>query len=129
MTGRRNHFSSSPQAKQLRDNQSEEEIMLWKELKSFRSLNCAFRRQAKVGPYIADFLCRKAMLIIEVDGHHHDTPDRMLRDKTRDLWMVEQGYRVIRIDAKHVWQDMGCVIEDIEATLNELIGTDFGKSL
>lgn len=69
------------------------------------------------------------MLIIEVDGHHHDTPDRMLRDKTRDLWMVEQGYRVIRIDAKHVWQDMGCVIEDIEATLNELIGTDFGKSL
>jgi len=104
-------------AKSLRRAMTDEEVLLWAELKSFRQAGFAFRKQAPVGPFIADFLCRKAKLIVEVDGRHHDLPAQIESDRDRDQCMAENGYRVMRIAAREVWQDMDGVVRGIEAAL------------
>ena len=63
-------------ARELRWNMTEAERKLWllrgcKRLSGFR-----FRRQTTVGPYIADFFCRKARLIVELDGVPHTEEER-----------------------------------------------------
>ena len=51
------------------------------------------RRQVSVGPYIADFVCYDARLIIEADGGQHS---ESMADKVRDAWFAGQGFRVLR---------------------------------
>jgi len=75
---------------------TEGEKKLWwllrrKQLSGFR-----FRRQVTIGPYIADFFCPKAKLIIEVDGQLHTEEARMYRDLARTQWLEAHGCRVIR---------------------------------
>jgi very-short-patch-repair endonuclease len=115
------HNETSPltrtRAKAHRRKMTDEEVLLWTELKSFRQSGFAFRKQAPVGPFIADFLCRKAKLVVEVDGRHHDLPAQIESDRHRDQWMSENGYRVLRIAAREVWQDMDGVIGGIEGAL------------
>ncbi|MGJ8558754.1 MAG: endonuclease domain-containing protein [Litorimonas sp.] len=104
-------------AKSLRRVMTDEEVLLWAALKSFRQSGYAFRKQAPVGPFIADFLCRKAKLVIEVDGRHHDTPTQIQSDDNRDRWMFDNGYRVMRFAAREIWQDMDAVVRAIEDAL------------
>ena len=54
---------------------TDDEALLWAELKVFRKQGHAFRRQVEVGPFTADFLCRKLKPIIELDGDHHGYDD------------------------------------------------------
>ena len=91
--------------------------MLWAELRGMRQHGFAFRRQAAVGPFIADFLCRKAKLVVEVDGRHHDRPEQMAHDAKRDAYLVAHGYSVIRIPARDIWSDLSWVVRDIEMQL------------
>src|SRR6185436_20076549 len=60
-----------------------------KQLSGFR-----FRRQATIGPYIADFFSPQAKLIIEVDGVRHTDEERIYRDRDRMRWLETRGYRV-----------------------------------
>ena len=56
-----------------------------------------FRKQHPIGPYVADFACVEARLVVELDGSQHlDSP----RDPLRDAWLREQGFRVLRF-----WND------------------------
>jgi very-short-patch-repair endonuclease len=66
-------------------------VLRRKQLSGFR-----FRRQATIGPYIADFFCPLAKLVIEVDGVPHVDEERMYRDQARTRWLEAHGYRVIR---------------------------------
>jgi very-short-patch-repair endonuclease len=72
-----------------------------------------FRRQHPLGPYVADFYCASAKLVVEVDGESHSMGDRPSHDARRDRWLKEQGLRVIRIDAADVMDDLGSVITAI----------------
>jgi very-short-patch-repair endonuclease len=96
---------------------TDEEVLLWAELRSFRQSGFAFRKQAPVGPFIADYLCRKGKLVIEVDGRHHDIPGQIEKDSRRDQWMGDNGYRVLRFTAREIWQDMDGVLLEIERAL------------
>ena len=91
--------------------------MLWAELRTFRRHGYAFRRQAPIGRYVADFLCRKARLVIEVDGRHHDDPDQMAQDAARDAWLASEGYTVMRFAAREIWQELDGVVSGVEAKL------------
>ena len=104
-------------SKRLRSDMSDEERLLWAELKHFRQNGWAFRKQAAIGPYIADFLCRKAMLIVEVDGRLHDHPDQIWRDTARTAYLERYGYRVIRFAAHEIWSQMDSVVQGIEHAL------------
>src|SRR5215469_7724540 len=68
-------------AKALRRGLSPPEALLWTRLRTLRGQGPTFRRQHPIGPYIADFYCSAAKLVIEVDGAGH-TEDRQIE---RDL--------------------------------------------
>jgi very-short-patch-repair endonuclease len=80
-------------ARQLRHGDNMAEAVLWNELKGSRLGGFKFVRQFPIGPYYADFLCRKQRLVVEVDGSQH--ADRVY-DSKRDQYMRGQGYSVIR---------------------------------
>src|SRR5438067_13503237 len=80
------------QARSLRRTMTDAEQMLWRELRR-KSLGWRFRRQFPIPPYIVDFACVEARLIIEADGGQHALPgDHDLRDKE----LRRQGWRVLR---------------------------------
>lgn len=80
-------------ARKLRQDQTEAEKRLWYVLRARRFLGLKFRRQAPIGPFIVDFLCKERRLVIEADGGQHaDNP----RDRARGQWLEDNGYTVLR---------------------------------
>ena len=55
-------------ARHLRRNPTDAERLLWRILGRLRP---RFTRQYAIGPYVADFACRRARLVIELDGGPH----------------------------------------------------------
>ena len=55
-------------ARALRNNPTPAEEKLWRALSRVRP---RFTRQLRLGPFVADFACRRARLIVEVDGSPH----------------------------------------------------------
>jgi very-short-patch-repair endonuclease len=86
------------------------EARLWEEL---RKLPVRFRRQAPIGPYVADFICHRASLVIEVDGGVHELTDVAVRDLQRDAWFNGQGYEVLRIPGRRVTDDLDGAVAEI----------------
>ena len=95
----------------LRKSMTAGEHRLWSELKEWRKLyGTHWRRQAPLGPYIADFVCHGLKLVVEVDGEFHHTQEGSARDARRDAWMNSQGYRVFRINTGELSEHLdGCV--------------------
>ena len=89
-------------ARQLRRSETLAEKRLWQELRDRRMNGCKFVRQATVGPYIADFLCRDSKLIVEVDGATHSSDTDILSDKRRTAHLGRLGYKVIRLQNSEV---------------------------
>src|ERR1700749_1761220 len=83
-------------ARELRWNMTEGEQKLWALLRRKRLSGFRFRRQATIGPYIADFFCPKARLVIELDGEPHANEAQMRKDGARTQWLEAHGCRVIR---------------------------------
>ena len=102
-------------AKALRRNLTLPEILLWREL---RKLPLRIRKQVPVDPYVLDFYCAKAGLVIEVDGEAHDRADRPERDARRDAWLAEQGVTTLRIPAADILRALEAVMRLILAELN-----------
>ena len=80
-------------ARRLRRDMTLAERRLWHALRAHRFRGFGFRRQAPIGPYIADFVCHAAKLAIELDGGQQ--PDAA-RDVARDAWLAGKGYRILR---------------------------------
>ncbi len=86
------------QARELRKNSTPAEARLWEQLRNRRLDGFKFVRQATLGPYIADFLCREKNLVIELDGWTHSTPEEIEHDLKRTAYLKNEGYRVVRFD-------------------------------
>ena len=71
------------------------ERKLWSLLRNNR-LGAKFRRQVPYCPYILDFYCVKARLVIELDGSQHYTPEGRRRDAKRDAYLRSEGLEVLR---------------------------------
>ena len=97
-------------AGRLRDEPTFTEAKLWKRL---RECAVRFRRQAPIGPYVVDFACHRAGLVIEIDGGVHNLPDVAVRDLKKDAWLSAQGYRVLRFTTKQVEDDIESVLSAI----------------
>jgi len=80
-------------ARALRQSLTDAERKLWYALRDRRMQTVKFRRQAPIGPYIADFLCVQHKLVVEADGSQHG---ESLQDEARDIWFMRNGYRVLR---------------------------------
>jgi very-short-patch-repair endonuclease len=104
-------------AKRLRRSMTGAETRLWEVLRGHRFIGVAFRRQTPVGPYIADFFCAAARLIIEVDGGQHGEGPHVARDRGRDVWLADAGYRVLRFWNHEVLAEMDAVLDVIHGAL------------
>jgi very-short-patch-repair endonuclease len=83
-------------ARELRRNENAAERRMWSILRAKRMNGFKFRRQHALGRYIADFICLKARLVIEVDGDTHGTDESPDLDAKRAEEIEQMGYRVIR---------------------------------
>ncbi|HWT11809.1 MAG TPA: endonuclease domain-containing protein [Allosphingosinicella sp.] len=90
------------------------EVLLWQRLRGSPN-GISFRKQHPIDPYVADFYCSAARLVIEVDGEAHDRGDRPRRDETRTAFLQERGYQILRIVAGDVLKDPDGVAESIVA--------------
>jgi very-short-patch-repair endonuclease len=78
-------------ARRLRLTPTDAEIRLWSRLRRKQLEGFRFRRQHPLGPYVVDFFCAAAKLIVEVDGGQHAEDE-----EARTNWLEARGYRVIR---------------------------------
>ncbi len=101
----------SLRARALRTNATDAERRLWSRLRQKQMDDFRFRRQQPVGPYIVDFFCPEASLIIEVDGGQHAT--REAEDKARTHWLEACGYRMLRFWNNDVLQNIEGVLVTI----------------
>jgi very-short-patch-repair endonuclease len=109
--------STIRKARSLRSTMSLPEVLLWKHLRQ-RPDDLRFRRQHPAGPYIADFFCADARLIVEIDGVGHGIGDQPAHDARRDAFLRANGVEVLRIDAVDVLRSIDDVLITIIATAN-----------
>ena len=107
-------------AKSLRRSLTPPEAMLWARLRR-RGEGPVFRRQHPLGPFILDFYCAAAKLVIEIDGEGHGHGDQPQKDERRDAWLERQGLRVLRIAAVDVFRDADEVADGIWRTASGLM--------
>ncbi len=100
---------TNPHAKRLRQEATDAERLLWQRLRSRQIAGAKFRRQATVGPYIVDFLCVEAKLVVEADGGQH-SPER---DAVRTEWLESRGLHVARFWNHDVLQNIDGVLQAI----------------
>ncbi|MGV1012751.1 MAG: vitamin B12 dependent-methionine synthase activation domain-containing protein [Flavobacterium sp.] len=101
----------------MRNKPTDAERMLWNVLSNKGIEGYKFRRQHIIGNYIADFICLKLNLIIEVDGSIHQLPENQISDAERTKWLLSEGYRVIRFTNNEVLHNIEKVIQSISTNL------------
>jgi very-short-patch-repair endonuclease len=111
--------STTSRARTLRRQSTFEEKLIWFRLQNRRCGGHKFVRQEPIGRYYADFCCRDARLIVEVDGSQHAGS---LRDETRDAALAELGYRTLRFPNHEVRGEIDAVLDTILAVLEGRLG-------
>jgi len=92
------------------------EALLWARLRA-KQLGLAFQRQIVIGPFIVDFVAPSVRLVVEVDGGYHAS--RLRADERRDRKLRRAGYRVLRVGAVLVEQDIEQAVQLVRAALRE----------
>jgi very-short-patch-repair endonuclease len=101
----------------LRRDRTEAEARLWRYLRNRQMEGAKFRFQVLVGPYVADFLCVEAKLIVELDGGQHGV--QVEKDAARTKVLEAAGYRVLRFWNNDVLANTEGVLAEIRlAVLN-----------
>jgi len=106
--------SSVKRSRSLRRSETEAEHVLWQFLRNRQLVGHKFVRQFPVGPYFADFACREAALIIELDGSQHVGS---VTDVARTAFLNGEGYSVLRFWNNDVLTNLQGVAESILAAL------------
>ncbi|MGP4667304.1 endonuclease domain-containing protein [Agrobacterium pusense] len=109
------HPGKTAQARKLRRGETDAEYRLWYELKGRRLNGFKFSRQVPLGAYVADFVCREKMLIVELDGSQHIAS---MHDRQRTRWLNSHGYAVLRFWNHDVFEDLSSTLDTILAVLN-----------
>jgi len=104
----------TPIARKLRKASTDVEAQLWQCLRSRQLEGAKFVRQFPIGPYVADFACRAARLVIEIDGGQHSGSTA---DAERTRLIEAHGLTVLRYWNNDVIENLGGVLEDIRAAL------------
>lgn len=106
-------------ARQLRNDCTHSEKMLWQCLKGDQVKGYDFHRQKPIGNYILDFFCHELELGIEVDGHTHESEIVKRKDTRKEKYMNEQGITVLRFTDDEVFGNLDLVVKKIELWIEE----------
>ena len=107
---------ATTRARALRSNMTDAERKLWYAFRDRRFASFKFRRQVPVGPYIADFICYDAGVVIEVDGGQHADSSS---DARRDRWFAANDFLVLRFWNNDVLKNREGVLISILEMLHE----------
>ncbi len=105
-------------ARALRAQMTDAETLMWQQLRGRRFQGFKFRRQRPLGPYILDFVCLEAGLVIEIDGGQH--AEQLAYDQARTALIESHQLTVIRFWNHEVMNDTAAVLENIWQTLQTL---------
>lgn len=106
---------TNPHARRLRRDSTDAEQRLWRHLRNRNLGGFKFRRQVTIGPYIADFACVEAKLIVEADGGQHTNE----RDERRTAYLEALEWKLLRLWNNDILQKTEAVLEMILATCVE----------
>ena len=101
-------------SRQLRNNSTMGEILLWQKIRAGSMKGYTFNRQKPLGKYIVDFYCKPLNLVIEVDGGYHFEQEQMIRDKERQALLQDMGLSFLRFHNDEIKKDMEVVLQKIE---------------
>jgi very-short-patch-repair endonuclease len=102
-------------ARSLRKVENDAESALWSELRARRLGGYKFVRQLPIGPFFADFACREALLVLEVDGSQHADSEY---DAKRNAFMNANGWSVVRFWNADVLREREAVLDTLIAILD-----------
>jgi very-short-patch-repair endonuclease len=100
-------------ARNLRNNSTLSEVLLWNVLKGKQLNGYQFMRQKPIGNYIVDFYCSKLNLVIEIDGDSHDSFKNQERDLEKDKFLQSLDLFVFRIEDLEVKKNISVIIEEL----------------
>jgi very-short-patch-repair endonuclease len=103
-------------ARYLRRTMSGVEWDLWSRLRAKRLDGFRFRRKALVGPYIVDFACFSARLVVELGGEMFDRSPPS--DAARAAWLESRGFRIVRFTPVDVAERLESVLDTIRVMLH-----------
>ena len=105
--------AKAARAKELRQDMTDAERLLWESLRHNQLEGWHFRRQQVIDGFIVDFYCHRKGLVVEVDGGiHHQHPNY---DMERDRLMCQRGLRVLRFANDEVTSNLAGVLQRIAA--------------
>jgi very-short-patch-repair endonuclease len=107
-------------ARELRQNHSDAERLLWYQIRDRQLYGFKFRRQQPFDRYIADFVCLEQKLIVELDGGQHNEAINKKADEQRTRYFEIKGYRVLRFWNNDVIQNKEGVLEKIKEVLTQV---------
>ena len=102
-----------------RSNPTQAEDVLWNLLKSKKLEDYKFRRQHIIDRFIADFVCLKEKLIIEIDGLIHQLPENQISDQQRTKVLNRLGFEVIRFTNDQVVHETNDTLSNILSALRK----------
>ncbi len=106
-------------SRKLRTGMTDAERVLWSRLRGKQLLDAQFYRQKPLGPFIVDFYCHAAALVLEVDGGQHYEAEHARKDAERDKYLADAGLLVMRFDNRQVLQETDAVVEEILRVMHE----------
>ncbi|MBI4931906.1 MAG: endonuclease domain-containing protein [Bacteroidetes bacterium] len=105
-------------SRDLRNNSTLSEVLLWKQLKGRKMKGYQFMRQKPIEKYIVDFYCSKLKLAIEVDGSSHN--EKAEKDLKRQTELEKLGIIFLRLDDNLIKTQIHHIIRVIEDFIEEL---------
>jgi very-short-patch-repair endonuclease len=108
-------------SKMLRRNMTKEKKHLWYDF--LKQLPQTINRQKVIGPYVVDFYCACARLVIELDGSQHYEENERLKDQERDAYLHELGITVVRYTNLDIHKKFDAVCADIVRRINTSSGS------
>jgi very-short-patch-repair endonuclease len=107
-------------ASQLRKNMTKSESCLWKYVLSARQMKgYTFNRQRPILNFIADFMCKELMIVIELDGITHHSENAITNDEKKDEKLREIGFSVLRFSDDDVLNHLNMVVETIDSCIEQ----------
>ncbi|MGI9550890.1 MAG: endonuclease domain-containing protein [Aurantibacter sp.] len=105
--------------KELRNDPTKAESMLWKAIQRKQLKGRKFRRQQSIGNYIVDFYCPSEQLIVELDGVVHENTVNKEYDFKRTQELEKLGFKLLRFENKVVFEQLDMVLDAIQAEFKD----------
>jgi len=123
MTQIYNKTSEKDKRKQLRNNMTTAENILWGKIKGKQIETCKFRRQYSINQFVIDLYCPELKLAIEIDGESHFQDDAIKYDKERQVLIESIGVQFLRFNNNEVYNNLDGVLEVITEKVQILRST------